>query len=59
MNKPKVIVTRKWPAEVEAQLKALYDVQLNESDISMSADELKQALYVRINGFYHQAGCIA
>ena len=33
MNKPKVIVTRKWPAEVEAQLKALYDVQLNECDI--------------------------
>jgi len=33
MSKPKVIVTRKWPAEVEAQLKSLYDVQLNESDV--------------------------
>lgn len=44
MNKPKVVVTRRWPAEVEAQLKALYDVQLNESDIPMTADELKQAL---------------
>ena len=44
MSKPKVIVTRKWPAEVEAQLKALYDVQLNESDIPMTADELKKAL---------------
>jgi lactate dehydrogenase-like 2-hydroxyacid dehydrogenase len=44
MNKPKVIVTRKWPAEVEAKLKALYDVQLNESDIPMTGDELKQAL---------------
>lgn len=44
MSKPKVIVTRKWPAEVEAQLTALYDVQLNESDIPMTADELKQAL---------------
>lgn len=44
MNKPKVIVTRRWPAEVESQLKALYDVQLNESDIPMNADELKLAM---------------
>jgi lactate dehydrogenase-like 2-hydroxyacid dehydrogenase len=44
MSKPKVIVTRRWPAEVEAQLKALYDVQLNESDAPMSADELKRAM---------------
>ncbi len=44
MNKPKVVVTRKWPAEVEAQLKEHYDVQLNESDIPMTADELKLAL---------------
>ena len=43
MNKPKVVVTRRWPAEVESKLKALYDVQLNESDIAMSADELKIA----------------
>lgn len=44
MNKPKVIVTRRWPVEVETQLKQLYDVQLNESDVPMSADELKHAL---------------
>lgn len=44
MNKPKVIVTRRWPAEVENQLKALYDVQLNESDVPMTADALKHAL---------------
>ncbi len=44
MNKPKVVVTRKWPAEVEAQLKDLYDVQLNESDNPMTSDELKHAL---------------
>ncbi len=44
MNKPKVIITRKWPAEVEARLKALYDVQLNETDVPMTADELKTAL---------------
>jgi lactate dehydrogenase-like 2-hydroxyacid dehydrogenase len=44
MNNPKIIVTRRWPAPVEEQLKALYDVQLNESDIPMTADALKAAL---------------
>ena len=44
MSKPKVIVTRKWPEPVEAKLKELYDVQLNESDVAMTPDELKAAL---------------
>ena len=44
MSKPKVVVTRKWPAEVEAELRQLYDVTLNENDIPMTADELKRAL---------------
>lgn len=44
MNKPKVVITRRWPAEVESRLKALYDVQLNESDIPMSAEALKFAM---------------
>jgi lactate dehydrogenase-like 2-hydroxyacid dehydrogenase len=44
MSKPKIIVTRHWPDEVESQLKALYDVQLNESDVPLTADELKYAL---------------
>ena len=44
MSKPKVIVTRKWPEPVEAKLKELYDVQLNEKDIPMTPDELKAAL---------------
>ncbi len=44
MSKPKVIVTRRWPANVEAQLKELYDVQLNEHDTPMSAPALKQAM---------------
>jgi lactate dehydrogenase-like 2-hydroxyacid dehydrogenase len=44
MSKPKIIVTRKWPDEVESQLKAHYNVQLNESDVPMAADELKNAL---------------
>ncbi|MEQ1529994.1 MAG: D-glycerate dehydrogenase [Methylococcales bacterium] len=44
MSKPKVIVTRRWPTEVEATLKQLYDVQLNEHDTPMTAEQLKSAL---------------
>lgn len=44
MTKPKVVVTRRWPQTVETKLKERYDVQLNEDDHPMSADELKQAL---------------
>jgi len=44
MSKPKVVVTRRWPVEVEAKLKELYDVTLNETDVPMTADELKRAL---------------
>lgn len=44
MAKPKVIVTRRWPAEVEAALADRYDVTLNEDDAPMSAAELREAL---------------
>lgn len=44
MSKPKVIVTRQWPTEVEAELKANYDVQLNEQDVAMTVDQLQDAL---------------
>jgi lactate dehydrogenase-like 2-hydroxyacid dehydrogenase len=44
MSKPKVLVTRKWPAEVEQQLQRLYEVTLNEHDTAMSDDELKAAM---------------
>ncbi|MGH8475734.1 MAG: 2-hydroxyacid dehydrogenase [Methylococcales bacterium] len=44
MTKSKVIVTRRWPEVVENRLKELYDVELNEDDHPMSAEELKQAL---------------
>lgn len=44
MNKPKIVVTRHWPDQVEQQLQALYNVQLNESDVPLNADELKHAL---------------
>ena len=44
MSKLKVIVSRAWPAEVEATLKEKYDVQLNENDIAMTKDEMKEPL---------------
>ncbi len=44
MNKPKVILTRRWPVEVEARLKSVYDVQVNPSDTPMTAEALKQAM---------------
>ena len=44
MSKLKVIVSRAWPAEVEATLKERYDVQLNETDVAMTREEMKNAL---------------
>jgi lactate dehydrogenase-like 2-hydroxyacid dehydrogenase len=44
MNKPKVIVTRHWTDEVEAKLQQQYDIQLNVSDVPMTAEQLKLAL---------------
>jgi len=43
-DKPKVLVTRRWPVAVEDKLKELYDVTLNETDVPMTADEMRQAL---------------
>ncbi len=44
MNKPKVIVSRRWPEQVETHMKEVFDVQLNEDDHIMSAEEMKAAL---------------
>ncbi|MGR9071958.1 MAG: 2-hydroxyacid dehydrogenase [Gammaproteobacteria bacterium] len=43
MKKPKVLVTRKWPAEVERKLAGLYEVTFNENDTAMSPEQLKSA----------------
>jgi len=40
MSKPKVIVTRRWPDEVEQRLAEVFDVRLNRSDRPMSQDQL-------------------
>jgi len=44
MSKPKVIVSRRWPEEVERHMSDIFDVQLNEDDHIMSAEEMKAAL---------------
>lgn len=44
MSKPKVIVTRRWPAAAEARLRELFDVELNETDTPMNQEQLKEAL---------------
>jgi lactate dehydrogenase-like 2-hydroxyacid dehydrogenase len=44
MSKPKVFITRKWPESVEAKLKELYDVTLNEYDRPLSAAHFRDAL---------------
>lgn len=44
MSKPKVIVTRRWPEQVEAELQRLFDVELNVDDRPMSEDEIRDAM---------------
>jgi len=44
MVKPSVLVTRRWPRAVEAQLARDYDVTLNTADRPLGASELRDAL---------------
>lgn len=44
MQNLKVLVTRRWPAEVEAKLTEQFDVTLNESDVPMSQQALAEAM---------------
>jgi len=44
MTKPKIILTRRWPASVEAALSERFDTTLNAADKAMSAGELRAAL---------------
>jgi len=43
MSKPRVIVTRRWPQEVEARLAEHFDVELNYEDRPLDRDALKAA----------------
>ncbi|WP_413710088.1 2-hydroxyacid dehydrogenase [Rhizobium sp. Rhizsp82] len=44
MSRPRILVTRRWPAAAEAALAERFDVTLNEADLPMTADQLRQAL---------------
>jgi lactate dehydrogenase-like 2-hydroxyacid dehydrogenase len=44
MAKPRIIVTRKWPEQVETALRAEFDVELNAMDRPMTTAALKEAL---------------
>ncbi len=44
MVKPSILVTRRWPAAVEAQLAENYNTVLNTGDIPMSPSEIRNAL---------------
>jgi len=44
MNRPKVLVTRRWPAAVEAQMAAQFDVDLNPADKPLSQDDFRDAM---------------
>jgi len=44
VSKPRIVVTRKWPEEVEQKLMETFDAVLNDDDQPMSAAELRQAL---------------
>lgn len=43
-TRPKVVVTRKLPEAVEARMRELFDVRLNEADRPMGADALAHAI---------------
>lgn len=44
MQKPRILLTRKWPAEVEAALANHFDVTLNVADRPLSAEALAAAM---------------
>lgn len=44
MAKPKVLVTRRWPEAVEAQLTELFDTDLNNLDKPLAPEEFREAL---------------
>jgi lactate dehydrogenase-like 2-hydroxyacid dehydrogenase len=43
MSKPKAIVTRRWPDEVERRLAEVFDLRLNQTDRPLSQDQLRAA----------------
>jgi lactate dehydrogenase-like 2-hydroxyacid dehydrogenase len=44
MSKPRVVITRRWPTEVEAYLQDYYDVSTNADDVPLTPEQLADAL---------------
>lgn len=44
MSLPKILITRRWPAQVESYLAARYEVTLNEADLPLEPSALAAAL---------------
>lgn len=44
MSKPKIVITRRWPQEVEDILVQEFDTTLNVNDVPMTVSELHEAL---------------
>ena len=44
MTKPRILVTRRWPSQVEAVLSERFDVTLNPDDTPLDAAQLHEAL---------------
>ena len=49
MFKPKVLVPRRWPASVEAQLAEKFDVVLNRDDVPLTTHEYVDP-YTKVGG---------
>ena len=43
-EKPVVVLTRRWPEAIEAQMAKMFDLRVNASDQAMSREQLAQAL---------------
>ena len=44
MSKPKLFITRRWPKAVEEAAKEEFDVTLNDKDIPLSTEDMRNAL---------------
>ncbi len=44
MSRPVVVLTRRWPADVECALAEAFDLRLNDNDRPMSRDQIASAL---------------
>jgi lactate dehydrogenase-like 2-hydroxyacid dehydrogenase len=44
MNKPRILVTRRWPAAVEARMAVSFEVELNTTDKPMTEGDFREAM---------------